>query len=34
MSGNPLPEGGYMWVLTTGGPGSRDLFRGTVSILR
>jgi len=34
MSGEPLPEGGYMWVLTTGGPGSRDLFRGTVSILR
>ncbi len=34
MSGEPLPEGGYMWVLTTGGPGNRDLFRGTVSILR
>ena len=34
MSGEPLPEGGYMWVLTTGGAGSRDLFRGTVSILR
>ena len=34
MSGEPLPEGGYMWVLSTGGPGSRDLFRGTVSILR
>lgn len=34
MSGEPLPEGGYMWVLTTGGPGSRDIFRGTVSILR
>ena len=33
-SGDPLPEGGYMWVLTTGGAGNRDLFRGTVSILR
>lgn len=34
MSGNELPEGGYMWVLTTGNAGSRDIFRGTVTILR
>ena len=34
MDGEPLPEGGYMWVLRTETPGQRDLFRGTVSILR
>ena len=34
MDGEPLPEGGYMWVLRTEAPGQRDLFRGTVSILR
>ncbi len=34
MNGTELPEGGYMWVLITGGPGQREIFRGTVSILR
>jgi len=34
MDGTELPEGGYMWVLVTGGPGQREIFRETVSILR
>ncbi|MEL6122393.1 MAG: gliding motility-associated C-terminal domain-containing protein, partial [Bacteroidota bacterium] len=34
MSGADLPEGGYMWVLVTGTLGSREVTRGTVSILR
>lgn len=34
MDGTQLPEGGYMWVLITGGPGQREITRGTVSILR
>ncbi len=34
LSGAPLNEGGYMWVLQTGSAGNRDLFRGTVTILR
>ena len=34
MDGTELPEGGYMWVLVTGGPGQREITRGTVSILR
>ncbi len=34
FNGNALSEGGYMWILQTGVAGNRDLFRGTVSILR
>lgn len=32
--GTELDEGGYMWVLTIGGPTDRKIFRGTVTILR
>lgn len=34
MNNNLLPEGGYMWVLRTGNVGTREINRGTVSILR
>ena len=34
MDGSELPEGGYMWVLVTGGAGQREITRNHISILR
>ena len=34
LDGTELDEGGYMWLLVVGGPGAREVFRGTVTILR
>ncbi len=34
MNNDELDEGGYMWVFTIGGPTAREIYRGTVTILR
>ena len=34
MDGTALDEGGYHWVLDVGDTGQREIFRGTVTILR
>ena len=34
MDGSPLDEGGYMWVFTIGAPTERQIFRGTLTLLR
>ena len=34
MDGSQLDEGGYMWVFIIGPPTDRQIFRGTLTLLR